>query len=511
MQEIELKFQVPAERCAALERWLAQGGVQLQRQRLQAAYFDTPQRDLAQAGLALRLRREGRQWVQTLKGAGADGMSRLEHNVTLPARAAALPALDPARHAGHPAGERLLALLERPGLAPLQCLYRTDIQRLSRPLRTRSGQVELAYDCGELLAEGADGRLQRWPVCELEIELLSGAPAAVLDVARRHALRQGLWLDSRSKAERGDLLARGLAMAAPCRARRPALQRGMGAATGLREVLQACLAQILPNQSQIADGVFVPEHLHQLRVGLRRLRSALALFRGLEGLPAAAQPAMAVLGDAARQAFQALGAARDADVQAALFGPELAQARAALGLPAPAAGAGPAAADEPAVRAALAAAQRAVPSQGLLLDLLGLILLLAEPAEPLQGKPARLRPQLRRRLRRWQRQLAAQAAAAEVLDERGRHALRKRIKRLRYGLEFGAALLDAERLKPLLRTLAQAQQALGELNDLALAIARRRAALAADDAETAFELGWLLARQQQALAALPRQLAALAA
>ncbi|MBC8058121.1 MAG: CYTH domain-containing protein, partial [Rhizobiales bacterium] len=80
MKEIELKFQVPAGQRMAVEAAVA-GRAPKPRMRLQAAYHDTPERTLAEAGLALRMRREGRQLVQTLKGAGDDGMTRAEHNV----------------------------------------------------------------------------------------------------------------------------------------------------------------------------------------------------------------------------------------------------------------------------------------------------------------------------------------------------------------------------------------------------------------------------------------------
>ncbi|MES3014122.1 MAG: CYTH domain-containing protein, partial [Pseudomonadota bacterium] len=175
------------------------------------AYHDTPERALAAAGLALRLRREGRQWVQTLKGAGDDGLTRAEHNVPR-GSAAAMPAIEPALHAGTQVGDRLIALL---GASPnLQTLYRTDIRRRSRALPVRApgragSRVELAFDLGRIVA--GESAID---VCELEIELLAGAPLAVIDTARRWLPRFGLWLDGRSKAERGDLLARGEAMAA---------------------------------------------------------------------------------------------------------------------------------------------------------------------------------------------------------------------------------------------------------------------------------------------------------
>src|SRR5688572_33241023 len=125
MEEIELKLQVPPERRSAVLKEVA-GRTAAAPVRLQAAYFDTPDRTLARAGLAFRLRREGRRWVQTLKGGGADGITRFEHEVPRPGRTAALPAPDVALHAGTSAGDRLLALLADAPDATLACTYRTD-------------------------------------------------------------------------------------------------------------------------------------------------------------------------------------------------------------------------------------------------------------------------------------------------------------------------------------------------------------------------------------------------
>src|SRR5439155_26692200 len=50
--------------------------------RLTSTYYDTPRHDLAAAGVALRVRRDGRRWWQTAKGGGsaAAGLhSRVEH------------------------------------------------------------------------------------------------------------------------------------------------------------------------------------------------------------------------------------------------------------------------------------------------------------------------------------------------------------------------------------------------------------------------------------------------
>ena len=279
MKEVELKFQVPAEQRAALAAAVA-GSAPQPRMRLRAAYWDTPDRALALAGLALRVRREGRIWVQTLKGAGDDGMTRLEHNVPLSRTtfpASVVPGAEPALHAGTPAGERLLAALaHRPVPAPvpaLQMQYRTDILRRTRAVKTRIGSVELAFDEGSIQAGGA-----RLPVCELEIELLSGSPLAVINTARGWLPRFGLWLDTRSKAERGDLLSRGETMAPPRAAAPPRLKPDAPVQHARMRVLRHGVDVVCVNASQVASGLHVDRHVHALCEGLGGLSEALSPF-----------------------------------------------------------------------------------------------------------------------------------------------------------------------------------------------------------------------------------------
>lgn len=285
----------------------------------------------------------------------------------------------------------------------------------------------------------------------------------------------------------------------------------MTPAQGLLAVLLTCQTQILLNAAPIAGGEFGPEHVHQLRVGLRRLRSGLRLFDGL--LPDL-QPALLVLSEAAAEYFRLLGDTRDGDVLASLWGPAVQEALRAAGL-------------EPAVAAvspSLATANvnvveivQAAPQQAVLADLAQLIEQLAQPLprlrrrksasptpkEPPQAPQTPLLALLRRRLQRWQTQVCSDAARFAELDIEARHQLRKRLKRLRYGLEFYSQLVPARRLRSALKPLQQAQQVLGELNDLALAINASRADLTGNP-EAWFALGWLSARQQQLLdSALP--------
>jgi inorganic triphosphatase YgiF len=267
--ETELKFQVPADRRALLERAVATGGAQTTR--LQAVYAETAGRHLVQAGLALRLRKEGRVWVQTLKGRGDGMLNRLEHEVPLPPQSG-VPALDLQRHAGTPAGDRLAAALP-PG-AVLQPLYRTDISRLHRLLRFEGAVVEVAYDRGWLLAgEGAAAR--KLAVNEIEFELISGPPAKLPALALRWVEKHGLCWDSRTKSERGQRLAQGLAHAPAVTVHVPSRRAADASLAAGHAALQAALAQAVANAAELAEGLGGAEHLQALRAALRRMPEAL--------------------------------------------------------------------------------------------------------------------------------------------------------------------------------------------------------------------------------------------
>lgn len=502
MKEVELKFQMPPSARRAVEAAVA-GPQPARRVRLQAAYFDTPKGALAGAGLALRLRKEGRFWVQTLKGALPEGasMTRSEHNVPRTEPGGAVPAIDPQLHAGTPVGSALLKVLHDAD-GPLRRVMGTDIWRRARTVRVAGGSIELAFDVGTIEAGPADAP-RRLPVCELEIELKHGSAQAVVGAARRWVARHGLWLDTRSKAELGNLLVRDVPMAAPRRAGEVKLLKPMAPAQALDAVLRSCLEQVSVNASQIASGTHQPEHVHQLRVGLRRLRTALRFFDGAglgEALDAPTREALAA--DAAAL-FRQLGQARDRDAVAGPLAIELARALAAVGQPGepPAL---PSSGDEidPAVLVRHASVQR------LMLNLIARVqgqepavapaVAAPDVAEP--AVPLKLRERLARRLNRWHRQVVVDAKRFDALDDEGRHRLRKHIKRLRYAVEFSAAVFDARAVLRYLQGLRALQERLGTLNDVAVGIALYSAA-APSDARALFALGWLAAQREQALKA----------
>lgn len=492
VKEIELRLEVPPQRAAAVRQEVA-GRAGLT-ERLQAVYFDTADRALAAAGLALRLRREGRRWVQTLKGTGDDRLTRLEHEVPRGATAA-MPALEPSLHAGTPAGDRLDGVLRDGSHGDLVQTFRTDVRRTHRQVRVRGGLLELAFDEGRIVAGDAE-----LPVCELEIELLRGTPELVLAAARRWIARHGLWIDVRSKAERGDALARGIRQPAERKAQPVVLRRRMSGAEARRAVLLSCLDQIVVNAGVVAGGDFADEHVHQLRVGLRRLRAACRFFERIEG-----GPDLQAIDEAAGALFGALGAARDIAAVGRPLQQSLREALTAVGLSLePASLPAHDVPDDP------TSLVRARAAQELLLDLLAAVqngppMAGAAGAWDLPGDEGVDDPPLRQHvaqgLNRWHRQVERDAERFGDLDDEARHRLRKRAKRLRYAAEFFGDLWGAKPVARYLAPLRELQERLGALNDVNVALAAFRAdPAAAGDPSIVFALGWLAARRDVLIA-----------
>lgn len=468
--EVEIKLQVPASERRGLSASLHAQSAQAER--LQARYYDTSDRALARAGIALRLRKEGGQWVQTLKTAAHGGaLVRTEHNVPLPAAKRA-PALKIEHHRGS-AGWKVLRRALRDAQGPLLERYMTDIRRLSARACEGEAVIEYALDTGVISAPtpaestAKDGILS---VSELEIELVSGSPEDLFIAARRLLEQRSLWIDVRSKALRGESVAAGDLLTAPAGAVALTLGRRASMQQLAQQALSGCVRQLALNLSQIAasDG-YLDAHVHQARVALRRLRTATAL------LPQAF-PHRRAWDAAARQLSRQLGCSRDAAVMASMLWPALQQARAPLvALPVPPSDAMP------------ADIVRARPVQLWLLELLAATLVEPEPQEDTERWTAVLPT-----LRRWHAQCRSGARRFGSMTEEQRHRLRKQLKRLRYGSEFVAAACSASKQRVFANRIGKALDALGAYNDMHTALLCYRDA-AVQKPEAWFAAGWLAA------------------
>ncbi|WP_395701543.1 CHAD domain-containing protein [Aquabacterium sp.] len=483
MVELELKFRVPPEVLDGLRAALLQHGARPLA--LKARYFDTADGRLAAHGMALRLRREDGDWVQTLKALGSSAVSRLEHEVSVPCEPDAEPVLDVQRHAGTAPGEALLQLLAglEGGAQALVERQRIDVTRLRCPVRDAAGtEIEAALDEGQVRAAGREQA-----IVELELEHLRGPLAGLFGLAEAWVAHGGLSLCSTPKSLRGERLWQNQVPLAPTRM--PRLPHHPDGDALMRGVLQALLDTLLAHASEVAEGCCEPERVHQLRVALRRLRTAL---RELAALCPALDPAWdAVLA----QTFGALGLQRDADVLAQSVQPLLQAAGAPLALCRPAL-AGPAP-DE---------AVRERDFQQVLLKLLALL----HAEHPLSTADARaVRRHLRQRLDRLHEQVCAAGRGFEGRPIEAQHRARKRLKRLRYLAELVAPLWPADALDAYLARLKPAQDALGRHNDVGMAAAAFRDEAARDPAAW-FAAGYLQAHGAVTGRAARRRLRALA-
>ncbi len=458
--EVELKLRFPPSRLREVLTLPELSGVQRgSSQRLAATYYDTPALDLWQRRIALRVRRERGRWVQTVKGGGsaASGLHRrLEIDSLL---VDGQP--DLSRLPQHPVTRILRSRKVAEGLVPI---FHTEITRSLRLLEPAPGVcIEAAIDRGTLRS----GRRRR-PLCEIELELKSGPVTALFDLARQLALRIPVALEHRSKAQRGYVLFRD-AEEPPVKALALELGRAMTAVEAFRAIAGNALAQVHANEHGVVHSDD-PEYLHQMRVGIRRLRSAFRLFRDLLG-DAGAPEAGALRGIAA-----ALAPARDWDV---LVVETLPMASDALALH----HAAPALleAGERERQRARALAIRSIKTDGYRNSMMALGRLLAipddQPDSAAWRQPAReCAAQI---LAHWHARVLKRGRRLDRRSSAELHRLRIAVKQLRYAVEFFNGLFAPRRMSALRQRLMRLQDILGNINDAASVVPMLESAAAA--------------------------------
>jgi inorganic triphosphatase YgiF len=152
----------------------------------------------------------------------------------------------------------------------LEPVFKTSVHRTTRPIHIGSSEIELAVDRGNLLA-----KQRSEPIAEFELELKKGRIADIFHLAKTLERRTGAELDLRSKSERGFQLANGKKQLA-IHAEPIQLTKKMTASEAFNIIAYSTLRHFTAN----ADGIreLDAEAIHQMRVGLRRLRAAISLF-----------------------------------------------------------------------------------------------------------------------------------------------------------------------------------------------------------------------------------------
>jgi triphosphatase len=465
-------------------------------------YYETPDFALAKSGVALRVRQMGSRHVQGLKsrrpsanGAGALAASRGEWEWPIEGSTLDL------RRLNHAA---IAELVPVHALSALEPLFRTDIQRTTIEIKPdEATRIELSFDRGRIVADG-----RSVPICEVELELRSPERPYRIVTLYRLALElqraAPIALGAESKADRGYRL---VTKAAPdaVKSAAIALDHAIRVRAGIRSILRSCTAHIAANQAATlveteTGGV------HQMRVGIRQLRSAMRLFKDF-----IASPETSWIAGELKWLAGELGPARDWDV---LTTHTLGLAKKNLASPAVSRQAidGIAKAAEKRRRAAHAAVHRAIAAPRYTTLLLTLGAWIEEDRWCERLDPAGLRkldaPLVdtgRRLLGRLDGKVKKAGHNIREASPNERHKLRKKLKKLRYASHFLASLYRRKRVKRHLGRLNDIQDTLGALNDFAVArkllgeLAARHAGPSGAAARLQASLGRLARKQSRDL------------
>lgn len=439
-REIELKFEAePGARHLIVDSGVLDGA-KPRRAAQETVYFDTPSGSVRRRGFSLRVRRTGKRFVQTVKhrsDSPAGLFSRDEYEKEVAGLELDFEAVD-----STPLG-RLLTPGMRKKLKPV---VRTAFERTTWRLSRGTSRIEATLDEGEVAAGGA-----AMPLTEIELELTRGDTGLLFELAEQLGRVVPLRLGVLSKAERGFALAEGkldkAAKAEPLR-----LRPEMSVGDAFAAAAHSCLRHFRLNEPLILSARDA-DALHQARVAIRRLRSALSMFR-----PVIADWEYDRMRDSLRRLGNALGEARNLDVLIERM-PSKRSAKAArdkLGRKREAAY------DE--VAEMLGSAR----VRSLMLSLIRWFETGGWRARRRALKPLAdfARDQL---AKRWRR-VARRGAKIATLDAEALHNLRIDAKKMRYSAEFTAALYEnvdgRRRLALFLEGLRTLQDRLGEIQDV---------------------------------------------
>ena len=446
---------------------------------MNAVYYDTPELALEHKGMALRVRKEGRTWKQTVKAPGSTlGWlhQRTELEWSVPGEHLDVELLK---------GSALGDVFRKPKIAArLRPVFRMEFDRRSMRLGFDDGSsAVLALDSGRITA----GR-RSTPICEAEIELEEGSASRLLDLADTLLDEFGCRIGHRSKAERA------YALLDPNRFA-PRKWQDIGQNLGLSpetpasqaclRVMDACASQLHANEEGFLAGED-PEYLHQMRTGMRRLRVALALPRD----PAWREALMPLTAEL-RWASGLLGTARNWDVFANELLPPLMHACGGNGL----AQLRRRVAKQR--REAGAAAREAVRSARYQRLGLQLARLAVEHPNAIGGETTArdfANAALARRLRKLAAWENPGALGAEEL-----HRMRIATKKMRYVAEFFGAFYRHHTVKRFTGRLEALQELLGTINDAQVSAQMIEASAAArpalDREAVGLARGWVAARE----------------
>jgi len=460
--EVELKLRADSDGMAILlaSPRLMQASRDGKFRRMQAVYYDTPDRKLQSQGISFRVREEDGRFVQTLKrtGSRSGAMAREEIKVDVPTMEPRIDWL---------MGSSAVGELGSVTSEDLTAIFTTTYDRLAtlvtyRGHGGRTSLIEIACDQGVITSDNSSV-----DISEIELELMKGDPSALYEIALELHDHYPVHIETRSKAERGYDLASGR-WPAWQKAEKVVLAHDITVDQAVAEVFRRRFADWLVNEAAAVDG-HDPEGVHQVRVALRRLRSALVIFG-----PYMPETQREWLKTECRWAASSLGPARDLDVfMTEILEPLMAVRRDDRGLLALRHRA------EEARAAAYREARGAIASPRYGRFVLGFGLWLetagwrsGDDADRPASLDSHLKPWSAKVINRQFRTIRKLGHKLETGTDEERHELRIAIKKLRYTLEFVPAGFSEKKIRAFRHDLTLLQDGLGHMNDVALTEAR---------------------------------------
>lgn len=477
--EIELKLRICPKQVRKLTSHPLLASIRPQTQQLLNTYYDTPALALRARRIALRFRKKGWDWLLTVKSAepASGGLAVRNEWET-----AATPGIFDFSHVDNPALHTLLEA-SRDELEPV---FTTDFKRQTWQVPHGESVIELALDRGSIVAGG-----QREAICEVELELLSGKIEDIFSLTRQLQKHINLHPSIASKAERGYRCFLNEADR-PFRAKPPPIEASQTPLDAFRNIALSCLEHFQRNEAGLLAGGEA-EFIHQARVALRRLRSAIKLFAPV--LPA---DFVAAYGQSWKTLASALGEARNWDVflqetlpplQAAF--PHNAEVQQL----------------QREAHRRVKSARRAIIQLLAVKEYPRLIVEFTAAVYALNDQASiKLKPFAIERIAAYTESPRKLAVRYAELSQEKRHDMRLRFKKLRYAMEFVMPLLPIRRMKSYLASLAKLQESLGLINDqvtadllISDALGHHRGGLTR---------GWIAGREALLVAQLPAALEA---
>jgi inorganic triphosphatase YgiF len=451
-EEFELKLRMSPERLEQLRRSALLRSLARERavtRRLVSTYFDTPDRALQRRGVALRIRQIGDRRVQTLKMPYGEGGAVHAHREL----ETDIDGDTPQIH--RIADDELREFLSQPEISQsLQPVFNTEFERTAVPVKLFDSEIEVALDRGEL---GAGER--RAALSEAELELKTGRRERLYELAIAFNEAIPVSLEAETKAARGYRLADGEGPGSH-RADAVELAPDMTARAAFSAIAKSALRQLRLNEACALLGEDI-EGVHQQRVAIRRLRALISAFK-----ETITEETRSYLTHELKWLQAVLGPARDWDV---FIDESLAQMQERLpeeaSLP-------PLLAESRRQRtAAYEALRSAISGPRYTEFLLRMELWLtkgewelknAESGDPLDRPITEfVRPILDRR----HKKLLKIGGKKARLKEAEYHDLRLEFKKMRYLSEFFSRLFAKKPVRRYLKSMTEAQDRLGSLND----------------------------------------------